>query len=212
MWAVDNLGRRKLLLIGAAGMCFCEYIVAIVGVATPADNQSAQKCLIAFVCIYIFFFAASWGPCAWVVTSELYPLVCVFLEIFSDFRVSVPRPCQCLLPQTGSGIGVLVMPHLISSSLVQETPDWESKYSSSGDRLVSVVLSSLTSSFLKPRDSPSNKLMNFTMTVSSPGGRPTGYLNLTTGSRSAGRVHSQMLRGVRMADQLVCLWIPLTVN
>jgi len=74
IWAVDNLGRRKLLLIGAAGMCICEYIVAIVGVTTPGTNQSAQKSLIAFVCIYIFFFAASWGPCAWVVTGELYPL------------------------------------------------------------------------------------------------------------------------------------------
>jgi MFS family permease len=74
MWAVDNLGRRKLLLIGAAGMCICEYIVAIVGVSVPKDDKSAQKSLIAFVCIYIFFFAASWGPCAWVVTGELYPL------------------------------------------------------------------------------------------------------------------------------------------
>jgi SP family sugar:H+ symporter-like MFS transporter len=75
IWAVDNLGRRKLLLFGAAGMCICEYIVAIVGVATPATNKSAEKILVAFVCIYTFFFAASWGPCAWVVTGELYPLV-----------------------------------------------------------------------------------------------------------------------------------------
>jgi len=74
MWAVDNLGRRRLLLIGAAGMCVCEYIVAIVGVSTPSTNGSAQKSLVAFVCIYIFFFAASWGPVAWVVTGELYPL------------------------------------------------------------------------------------------------------------------------------------------
>ena len=34
-----------------------------------------EKILVAFVCIYTFFFAASWGPCAWVVTGELYPLV-----------------------------------------------------------------------------------------------------------------------------------------
>ena len=26
------------------------------------------------VCIYIFFFACSWGPCAWVVTGEIFPL------------------------------------------------------------------------------------------------------------------------------------------
>jgi len=74
MWAVDNIGRRKLLLIGAAGMCICEYIVAIVGVSTPTTNTASQKSLIAFVCIYIFFFAATWGPIAWVITGELYPL------------------------------------------------------------------------------------------------------------------------------------------
>jgi SP family sugar:H+ symporter-like MFS transporter len=27
--------------------------------------------LIAFVCFFIFFFACSWGPCAWVVTGEI---------------------------------------------------------------------------------------------------------------------------------------------
>lgn len=30
--------------------------------------------MIAFVCFYIFFFACSWGPCAWVVTGEIFPL------------------------------------------------------------------------------------------------------------------------------------------
>lgn len=27
---IDRVGRRRLLLIGAAGMCICEFIVAIV--------------------------------------------------------------------------------------------------------------------------------------------------------------------------------------
>ncbi|GAA5836437.1 hypothetical protein JCM3766R1_001595 [Sporobolomyces carnicolor] len=73
MWAVDKLGRRSLLLYGAAGMAISQLIVAIVGVATPADNQASQKVLIAFVCIFIAHFAATWGPLAWVVTSEIYP-------------------------------------------------------------------------------------------------------------------------------------------
>ncbi|KAK8120300.1 hypothetical protein PG999_004420 [Apiospora kogelbergensis] len=34
----------------------------------------AQKAGIAFVCIYIFFFASTWGPLAWVVTGEIFPL------------------------------------------------------------------------------------------------------------------------------------------
>lgn len=77
---IDRVGRRRLLMIGAAGMCICEFLVAIVGV-TAGDiqpdgsvNLAAQRVLIAFVCIYIAFFAISWGPVAWVVTGEIFPL------------------------------------------------------------------------------------------------------------------------------------------
>jgi len=77
---IDRVGRRRLLLIGAVGMCICEFIVAIVGVtagniqADGAVNLAAQRVLIAFVCVYIAFFAISWGPVAWVVTGEIFPL------------------------------------------------------------------------------------------------------------------------------------------
>ncbi|GAA5871792.1 hypothetical protein JCM16303_000865 [Sporobolomyces ruberrimus] len=73
IWAVDKVGRRGLLLYGAAGMAISQLIVAVVGVATPESNQASQKVLIAFVCIFIAHFAATWGPLAWVVTSEIYP-------------------------------------------------------------------------------------------------------------------------------------------
>ncbi|GAA5965299.1 hypothetical protein JCM3765_007155 [Sporobolomyces pararoseus] len=73
IFAVDRAGRRALLLYGAAGMAISQLIVAAVGVATPEGNQAAQKVLIAFVCIFIAHFAATWGPLAWVVTSEIYP-------------------------------------------------------------------------------------------------------------------------------------------
>ncbi|KKK17098.1 hypothetical protein P175DRAFT_0428555 [Aspergillus ochraceoroseus IBT 24754] len=72
LWMVEKWGRRPLLLFGAVGMCVCQFIVAIVG--TTAESGVANQVLIAFVCIYIFFFASSWGPVAWVVTGELFPL------------------------------------------------------------------------------------------------------------------------------------------
>jgi len=74
LWGVDHIGRRRLLLIGAVGMLICEYLVAIIGVTISVENQAGQKCLVAFVCIYIAFFASTWGPIAWVVTGEIYPL------------------------------------------------------------------------------------------------------------------------------------------
>jgi len=74
LYMVEAWGRRPLLLFGAIGMAVCQFIVGGVGTGAGVENLSAQKALIAFVCIYIFFFACSWGPCAWVVTGEIFPL------------------------------------------------------------------------------------------------------------------------------------------
>ncbi|KAF8637574.1 hypothetical protein AX17_002643 [Amanita inopinata Kibby_2008] len=74
LYGVERFGRRRLLLIGAAGMAVCEFIVAIVGVTVSTQNIAGQKVLIAFVCIYIAFFASTWGPIAWVITGEIFPL------------------------------------------------------------------------------------------------------------------------------------------
>jgi sugar porter (SP) family MFS transporter len=70
---VEKWGRRPLLMCGAIGMSVCQMIVASVGTARPHDS-STSKALIAFVCFYIMFFASTWGPCAWVVTGEIFPL------------------------------------------------------------------------------------------------------------------------------------------
>jgi len=83
LWAVDKFGRRPLLLWGAVGMCVSQLIVAVTGTTSSAQtatgevyatNVAAQKAGIAFICIYIFFFASTWGPLAWVVTGEIFPL------------------------------------------------------------------------------------------------------------------------------------------
>jgi sugar porter (SP) family MFS transporter len=74
LYLVEKWGRRPLLLTGAIGMCVCQFIVAIIGTAIGTEDLAGQKALIAFVCFYIYFFASSWGPCAWVVTGEIFPL------------------------------------------------------------------------------------------------------------------------------------------
>ncbi|OCH87378.1 MFS monosaccharide transporter [Obba rivulosa] len=74
MWGVERFGRRSLLLWGAAVMCVCEYIVAIVGVTISVQNEAGQKALVALVCVYIAAFASTWGPIAWIVVGEIYPL------------------------------------------------------------------------------------------------------------------------------------------
>ncbi|CDR46208.1 CYFA0S22e01266g1_1 [Cyberlindnera fabianii] len=69
---IEVLGRRPLLLIGAAGMCISEFLIAIIG--TAADSTSSNKATVAFTCIFIAFFASTWGPIAWVIIAETMPL------------------------------------------------------------------------------------------------------------------------------------------
>ncbi|KAK4151366.1 high-affinity glucose transporter RGT2 [Chaetomidium leptoderma] len=83
MYAVDKWGRRPLLLFGAIGMCVSQLVVAVCGTVSAGQHangeiyvtsMAGQKAAVAFVCIYIFFFASTWGPLAWVVTGEIFPL------------------------------------------------------------------------------------------------------------------------------------------
>jgi sugar porter (SP) family MFS transporter len=86
-WTVERFGRRPLLIIGAGGMLICQFLVAIIGVTvgfnhtTPnaagdpiANNISAVNAQIAFIAIFIFFFASTWGPGAWILIGEIFPL------------------------------------------------------------------------------------------------------------------------------------------
>ncbi|KAK5100396.1 hypothetical protein LTS08_005145 [Lithohypha guttulata] len=86
-YTVEKFGRRSILLYGALGMLICQFLVAIIGVTVGfnhttlnaagdpiANNISAVNAQIAFIAIFIFFFASTWGPGAWIVIGEIFPL------------------------------------------------------------------------------------------------------------------------------------------
>ncbi|EKD16263.1 uncharacterized protein L3040_009503 [Drepanopeziza brunnea f. sp. 'multigermtubi'] len=86
-YTVEKLGRRPLLIFGALGMLICQFLVAIIGVTVGfnhthldaagdplADNIAAVNAQIAFIAIFIFFFASTWGPGAWILIGEIFPL------------------------------------------------------------------------------------------------------------------------------------------
>lgn len=73
-WTIEKFGRRMLLIYGAVGMLVCEFLIAIVGTTAHEGSKAASTCLIVFTCFYIFFFASTWGPAAWVVIGEIFPL------------------------------------------------------------------------------------------------------------------------------------------
>ncbi|CCD22373.1 glucose sensor NDAI_0A02150 [Naumovozyma dairenensis CBS 421] len=72
MFLVEMVGRRKILLFGGLIVTISNFIIASVGCST--DSIIANKVMIAFICVFIAAFSASWGGVVWVISAELYPL------------------------------------------------------------------------------------------------------------------------------------------
>lgn len=99
IYGVERFGRRRLLLVGCMGMCLCEYIIAVVGETISVQDLAGQQVLILFVCVFIAFFASTWGPLTWTIVSEIYPLelrakamsISTASNWFSNFVVTYSR-------------------------------------------------------------------------------------------------------------------------
>lgn len=68
MSLIDKLGRKTLLLIGAAGCSAC-----LAGVAWVFATQSHQSALLGILVTYIAFFSVSQGAVIWVYLGEVFP-------------------------------------------------------------------------------------------------------------------------------------------
>ena len=68
MSLIDKLGRKTLLLIGAAGTASC-----LAGVAWVFATNSHQSSLLWLLVVYIAFFAVSQGAVIWVYIGEVFP-------------------------------------------------------------------------------------------------------------------------------------------
>lgn len=74
---IDKLGRRPVLAVGAIGMGLCHLIVAVI-VARNRDKWESQVAsgwaAVVMVWLFVIHFGYSWGPCAWILISEIFPL------------------------------------------------------------------------------------------------------------------------------------------
>jgi MFS transporter, SP family, sugar:H+ symporter len=91
---VENVGRRKAMMGGAAWMCVCLFIYSFVGhyMLDPVNPQSTPRAgniMIVFTCLFIAAFATTWGPLVWAIVSELYPAryraICIALATASNW-------------------------------------------------------------------------------------------------------------------------------
>ena len=83
IYFVEKFGRRNCLLWGALGMVACMVIYASVGVTrlypdgvshSDIKSKGAGQCMVVFTSFYIFCFATTWAPIAFVIVAETFPL------------------------------------------------------------------------------------------------------------------------------------------
>jgi MFS transporter, SP family, galactose:H+ symporter len=77
IWLLDKVGRRPLLLWGAAGMTIALFVLGA-GFAFRGDEATSGGALgwitAVSLMVYIAFFAIGLGPVFWLLIAEIYPL------------------------------------------------------------------------------------------------------------------------------------------
>ena len=81
---IDRGGRRFLLIVGGLGMCFscfsmgAYFFITINSAPKDGDIMGEGMDLswlaVTSVAVYIVGFAMAWGPCTWLIMSEIFPV------------------------------------------------------------------------------------------------------------------------------------------
>ncbi|CAG9956379.1 unnamed protein product [Clonostachys rosea f. rosea IK726] len=75
LYVVERYGRRWPLFLGAIWQSVWLVVFAAVGTSLPPeDNSTSGIVMIVSACMFIASFAGTWGPMAWVVIGETFPL------------------------------------------------------------------------------------------------------------------------------------------
>jgi len=67
---VDRVGRKRLMIVGSAGMGVC-----LVAMGRASETQPSPWWMLTYVLVYISCFALSVGPVTWVLLTEIFPTV-----------------------------------------------------------------------------------------------------------------------------------------
>ncbi|KAH7379470.1 general substrate transporter [Pyrenochaeta sp. MPI-SDFR-AT-0127] len=74
---IDRAGRRPVLAIGAIGMGLSHIIIAVIlakNINRFAEEPAAGWAAVVMVWLFVIHFGYSWGPCAWILIAEIWPL------------------------------------------------------------------------------------------------------------------------------------------
>ena len=75
LYVVEKYGRRRSLIVGGIGMTVTFLVFASVGgfsldYAMPMNTPKQGTVMIVFACLFIAFYAVTWGPIIWCIVGE----------------------------------------------------------------------------------------------------------------------------------------------
>ncbi|GAN02543.1 sugar transporter [Mucor ambiguus] len=91
LFYIDKWGRRRILVCGALAMSVCMICITIVSAVynqqlvdkvhvygvtnstSTVSDTAVSYAILALLCVFIAFFALSWGPIGWIYPAEIYP-------------------------------------------------------------------------------------------------------------------------------------------
>ncbi|PIA50312.1 hypothetical protein AQUCO_01300807v1 [Aquilegia coerulea] len=78
MLVVDKFGRRSLFMVGGVQMIISQAIIGAIIADQVGDHNVVPDryayTILVLICVYVAGFGLSWGPLAWLVPSEIFPL------------------------------------------------------------------------------------------------------------------------------------------
>ncbi|MDR0951137.1 MAG: sugar porter family MFS transporter [Candidatus Ancillula sp.] len=69
---VNKIDRKKMLYLGAAIMMISLFVITILTYTMDLANAAIPTMIL--VAVYIFGFGTTWGPVAWIIIGEIFPL------------------------------------------------------------------------------------------------------------------------------------------
>lgn len=77
MLYIDRAGRKPVLTIGAIGMAFSHLVIAVILAKNYNNFENAKAAgwaAVVMVWLFVIHFGYSWGPCAWILIAEIWPI------------------------------------------------------------------------------------------------------------------------------------------